>query len=851
MKVKTNLPAGEAGPTWPVLTTYDQEHLSRIALPLGGIGTGTISLGGRGDLRDWEVMNRPAKGFSPAGGFFALWAKPAGGKPVTRALEGPLPESAYEGHSGSPAANSGLPRFRKCSFAAAYPLGQVMLSDPDVPLDVRLEAFNPMVPVDPDASGIPVAILRYVLVNKTARSVTATVCGSVPNFVGPADAAAQRKNRFKKARGVQGLVLGAKGLSRQSERYGTMALATTASAGVTCRTAWGYSGVLDFWDDLSDDGRLDERKAAKNDIPFASLAARVTVPPRGSKAVTFLVAWHFPNRLTWTPAAQDESACCSGGDCINPADYVGNYYCTQYKDAWDVVAKTAPRLKALEADTCKFVGAFCRSDLPAVAKEAALYTLTALRTQTTFRTEDGLFWGFEGCGDTSGCCHGNCNHVWNYEQGTAFLYGGLARKMREVEFLHATRDTGHMSFRVSLPIDRAQEAFMAAADGQMGCLMRLYRDWQLSGDDAMLREIWPKAKKVLAFAWVPGGWDADQDGVMEGCQHNTMDVEYYGPNPQMTGWYLGALRACEEMARYLGDDDFADRCRRLFDSGSKWMDENLFNGDYYEHQIRPARKESNVAPGLKYSPVGPNLHDPQMQLGPGCLIDQLVGQYMAHVLGLGYLHKPRQVRKTLGSIAKYNRREGFWSHFNNMRTYALNDETALVMADYTHCRRPKRPFPYYNEVMTGFEYAAAVGMLQEGMTAEGLRCIADVRSRYDGKKRSPFNEAECGHHYARAMTAWAAVLALTGFHYSGVTGTLEFAATDKASEVFWSNGYAWGTFRQKPARSGCRVEITVLYGSLRIRRLILAGVGTIEIKPGKTVGKGRTARLTVKRASKT
>ena len=165
---------------WPVLKRYDQDHLTRIALPLGGIGTGTVSLGGRGDLRDWELANRPAKGFVPRQGlgaapFFALRTKVAGATPVTRILEGPLDLSEYEGQSGSPAPNHGLPRFERCSFAAAYPLGQVMLSDRRVPVSVRLEAFNPLIPCDPDSSGIPVAILRFVLTNRTSATVAITI----------------------------------------------------------------------------------------------------------------------------------------------------------------------------------------------------------------------------------------------------------------------------------------------------------------------------------------------------------------------------------------------------------------------------------------------------------------------------------------------------------------------------------------------------------------------------------------------------------------------------------------------------------------------------------------------------
>ncbi|MCP5117681.1 MAG: hypothetical protein GY953_43215, partial [bacterium] len=191
-----------------------------------------------------------------------------------------------------------------------------------------------------------------------------------------------------------------------------------------------------------------------------------------------------------------------------------------------------------------------------------------------------------------------------------------------------------------------------------------------------------------------------------------------------------------------------------------------------------------------------DLSNPDFQLGPGCLVDQLVGQFVAHVCDLGYLGKPENIAKTLESILKYNHRENLENHFNPMRTFALDGEAALLMAAYPK-GRPKQPFPYYAEVMTGFEYTAAVGMLYEGQVEEGLKCIRDVRARYDGRRRSPFDEAECGHHYARAMASWAAVLALSGFHYSGVEKVMTFAAGD--GRFFWSNGYAWGSCQLKVA----------------------------------------------------
>lgn len=831
---------------WPVLTHYDQQHLRQIALPLGGIGTGTVSLGGRGNLRDWEVMNSPSKGSTVTNiALFVLYAKASRQPSVTRVLEG-IVEPPYEGSHGCMSADfSGVPRFRNCEFYAAYPFGQVCLSDPDVPLNVRIEGFNPLVPANADVSGIPVAVLRYVLINKISKTISASVCGSLLNFIGTDGKngkAEKNMNMFKKSSNVQGLFMFSRGVNKMSEYWGTMALTTTASK-VTYKRSWGNEGwglpLLHFWDNLSEDGKLEDEKFPPQDQPMGSLSASVTIPPYSEREVVFLLTWHFPNRRTWTPK-QNKGKGCNDSSCGygEPSDRIGNYYTIQYRNAWDVARKVAAQLPKLEAETIKFVSAFCNSELPDKVKEAALYNLSTLRTQTCFRTEDGRFYGWEGCANNKGSCHGSCTHVWNYEQATAFLFGELACRMREVEFLHMTNEKGHMSFRVNLPIARALEFGVAAADGQMGCIMKMYRDWQVSGDDGMLKAFWPKVKKSLEFCWCKGGWDADRDGVMEGCQHNTMDVEYYGPNPQMGTWYLGALRAAEEMACYLNDDIFASTCRSLFEHGSKWIDANLFNGEYYEHKIRPIKPWQSIAKGLRavYGMKCPG--NPDKQLGQGCLVDQLVGQYMAHICGLGYLLKKRNIRTTLRSIMKYNFKTRMQGHFNNMRAFALNDEQALLMCSYPKGNRPKSPFPYFNEVMTGFEYVASIHMLYEGQVVNGLKSIEIIRNRYDGRKRNPFNEAECGHHYARAMASWAAVLALTGFNYSGVEQSMRFMAKDGLH--FWSNGYAWGTCKQKSVKNGVKVELNVLYGSLKLKRFVLTGIAQVEFKTPKTITAGKT-----------
>lgn len=797
---------------WPVLKKYDQEHSCRIALPVGGIGTGTISLGGIGNLQDFEIMGRPAKGYNPGSGrqnsaFFTLFTE-VDGKKDLRLLEGPVPYFLYEGSSGAIATNHGLPRFKESSFEAAYPFGQVNLSLPELPVQIRIKSFNPLIPGDIDNSSIPVAVIDFELTNTSGKEVKYSVCGTIQNFIGEDGSngkAIGNKNEYITSDALSGILFTSDMPDKSADQWGEMALATPSGGEISYRTAWlpirWGTSILDFWDDLSLDGKLENREDKVSDKPMASLASGGILPPKGVKTVRFLLTWYFPNRTAWSAVS------------------LKNYYATKYKGAWDIAVKTAPALPSLEEKTMAFVSAFCNSDLPQEVKEAALFNLSTLRSQTCFRLSDGNFFAWEGCNDKSGCCFGTCTHVWNYETATAFLFGGLAKSMREVEFGEATTDEGLMSFRVKLPFDKIPEFAKVAADGQMGCIIKIYREWQLSGDDSFLKKLYPMGKSALSYAWKKGGWDSDQDGVMEGVQHNTMDVEYYGPNPQMTIWYLGALKAMELMATYMNDNEMAGKCLKLFQNGSRWTDENLFNGEYYIHKIIVPKKEDIPKEQL----VGMGAADygnPDYQLGEGCLVDQMVGQYLAKVCGLGYLVKKENVEKTLQSIMKYNYRAGLSDHFNCFRSYALGDEAALLMASYPKTR-PANPFPYFTEVMTGFEYTAAVGMLQEGLIDDGLKCIRNIRARYDGRKRSPFDEAECGHHYGRAMASWSALLALTGFHYSGVDNSMSFSS--RPGNYFWSNGYSWGTCKVNNGKS----TLSVLHGQLELNKFTLTGIGSV------------------------
>ena len=820
------------GLDWPVARTYSGSDLTRISLPLGGIGTGTVGLGGRGQFRDWELENHPSKGLTSPLTFFACRVEGAGVPAQARIAEGALFDGEVEGWQGSPAPLAGLPRFAACEFQAAYPFGRVVLSDPAFPVQVSVAAFNPLIPGDAEASGLPLAAFRLTLTSRADEPLSAEVMFSVETMVGHALRAAGPPSRpdgaTRAGAELSGILISDAAMDPGHEEQGTIAAAVTGPGGWV-GPVWGMGkwnqGLFAMWQGFVTAGRpapglfeLDGVGPTSAAAVAGTLGASRTLPPGGTAEVIFLLGWHFPNRRSWVGGSQ-------GPRGEAGAEIVGNHYATGAADAWAVLTENAPSLPALEAATRRFVAAFWSSDLSVTVKEAALFNLSTLRSQTYFRTADGYPFGWEGCLDDAGSCLGSCTHVWNYDLATGYLFGGLARQMRELEFARATAPDGGMSFRILLPLAKAQDFPLTAADGQFGCVVKLYREWTLSGDDSWLRTLWPACRRAVEFAWIEGGWDADRDGLAEGAQHNTMDVEYYGPTPVIQGWYLAALAAAAQMADGVGDQEFAATCRSVLASGQRLTEERLFTGEYYRQLIMPPEDFARVAPRLRSDSMGAQRADqPEFQIGAGCLTDQLVGDTWARLTGIGPVLETGHARTTLASIGRLNYVADFGDWTNYMRTYAVHGERGHIVMSYPE-GLPEHPMPYWPEVWTGLEYVYAIGLVQQGQAELAEDVVAAARERFTGRRRNPFDEAECGHHYARAMASWGLIVALTGFGYDAQTAVMTFAQAQQPAQWFWSTGSAWGTVRQSPDGNA---QLEVLSGAVRIERLL---VGAREYRP--------------------
>lgn len=252
--------------------------------------------------------------------------------------------------------------------------------------------------------------------------------------------------------------------------------------------------------------------------------------------------------------------------------------------------------------------------------------------------------------------------------------------------------------------------------------------------------------------------------MLHGIQPSTHDIDLAGLNTYMGTLWLAALRSGEELALLVGDRVQAQAWRELFDRGSAAYDEALFTGEYYRQILEDG--------------------DPhEFQWETGCLSDQLIGQWWAHVLDLGYLLPVEHVRTALASVVRHNLRVGFEGFEHPYRVFADGDETGLLMCTWPTGGRPEVPTRYCDEVWTGIEYQVAAHCEMEGLVAESRAILDGVWRRYDGRRRNPFNEIECGDHYVRALSGWSVLEARTGQRWDARTRTLTLRSP--------ASGQAW------------------------------------------------------------
>ena len=752
---------------------YSGPHLNRVAFPIGGIGAGMFCLEGTGAISHLSVRNT-FQFFNEPCTFAAISIKKD--MNIARVLEGPVPGWKIFGsaRTGNGAAGSsyGLPRFKQATFLPRFPFGIVSLEDPNIPLEVTLTGWSPFIPGDADNSSLPVGSLEYSFKNRTDSAVEAVFSFNTKNFMAIG----------REGHGVlpikNGFVLFQNGTEEKPEDEGALAVFVDDDSAVVDH-CWFKGG---WWDALTlawknvQEARLLDNPPVEGPAPGASLFVPLTLDPGQEKTVRVQMAWYVPltdfrfGRDPEETPPPEEDACCS-------SPYYVPWYAGKFKDIYEMADYWRFKYDFLREKTQLFTDTFNDTTLPDEVVEAVAANLTILKSPTVLRQTDGRLWCFEGCSDDRGCCHGSCTHVWNYAQAIPHLFPDLERSLRLTEFNESQDDRGHQTFRSALPIRPVAHDFHAASDGQLGGIMKVYRDWRISGDTEWLRALWPKVK--LSLAYCIETWDPRGKGVLEEPHHNTYDIEYWGPDGHCSSFYLGALKAAVKIGTALEED--VSLYSELLANGIEYLENELFNGEYFFQKIQTEGLNAVFNP-LDYSNNGTGYTDivkllneegPKYQYGTGCLSDGALGFWIAQVCGLGEIVDPEKVRSHLEAVFMYNLKHDLSEHANPQRpAFAAGIDGGLLLCTWPKGGKLSIPFVYSDEVWTGIEYQVASHMMLEGEVEMGLEIVRICRDRYDGRVRNPFNEYECGHWYARALSSYGLIQGLTGVRYDAVEKTL-------------------------------------------------------------------------------
>lgn len=821
--------------------TLTDEKLRCSAMPLGGIGTGTIALGGDGLLKQWQITNTVNHRAFVPNSFFAVRTSGVGESsqsPITRAL---ICTKVHENGNFVPAKSVSdhritsnmkeffdkLPQVENIIFDGEYPVSFLKFEDSELPLEVKLTAFNPFIPLDPKNSGLPIIIFQFSFKNITNEPIEAILLGNLFNFLGWDGIKTIRgetnpllggnQNVHREIEQWNAIFMKSTMLLKTDKRYGNITLATDQKD-VLVSNQW--ESLDKFWSLFTEKGALFEADS-KEGSEFGrtwtgSLAVKKKLKPHEEDVITFFIAWNFPNRhVDWHinyALIKDTKS----------EYWIGNHYNQWFKNSLDVIRYVKNNLEMLTEYTSRFHDAFYSSSLPPEVLTSISATLSTIRTPTCFWIWDGSFHGFEGCegastgGISGGCCPLNCTHVWNYEFSLAHLFPTLERSMRETEF-KIQHNLGYLPHRTVLPLYLPQFGEIPdqgdippAIDGMFGMILKIYRDYLITQDLDFLKKSWSYITKLMEFVFRE--YYDNSKGIITRSQPNTYDCSLYGINTFIGSLNLIALLACEKIALELNHLDWAKRCNKLYNISKEVNDNECWNGEFYIQKY----DENEVK---------------EFQYGIGCFSDQLIGQWWALYLGFGFIFPPDRVKKAINAIIKHNFKESLKGFKQSPRIFAMPSESGLLVCTWPNGGRPEVPTFYTDEVWTGLEYEVAALCVYVGNINAGIKIVKAVRDRYDGTHRNPWNEVECGDHYVRPMSSWTLLHALTGISYSVKLNQFSMAPKiyPENFQSFYITNSGWGIVKQQILGGEITFTLSILYGELLLKKILLGFTDDADI----------------------
>jgi non-lysosomal glucosylceramidase len=782
------------------VTTYlkSKNELQYIGMPVGGITCGTVYLGGDGRLWLWDIFNKNQEGIEPkevdwpyavhAGKKIrsrdgACYVEPS--RDIRPLDQGFAVKLTYNGQTIIKRLHAD--DWAEIAFEATYPMATVRYTDPAIPVEIKLEAYSPFIPLNEDDSGLPVTIFSFELINKSKQPVTAVMLGWLENKTGihSADNAQhERKNTRASKNGWIGVesTIGDKAGSattlKNNADYGSLCIAALQSSAFANVQLVGTNQLTAAHFEPG----ADMLSSAAIEIPLiGSVGSQLQILPGKSSKANFAISWYFPNLQF-------------GG-----IEGKGRYYANRFTDAAAVMDYVKTNFARLSGQSKLWHQTWYNATLPWWFLERTFANTSTLATTTSHRFTSGRFYAWEGVG----ACEGTCTHVWQYAQAVGRVFPALERDTRErVDLALAMMPDGGIKFR-------GEAEKRPAIDGQAGTILRIYREHQMSKDDAFLQKNWVAIKKATQFVL---DQDRNHDGMEDTPMENTLDAVWDGEIAWIVGLCIAAVKAGELMAIEVGDAAFAKVCATYVADGRRNMETQLFNGEYFIHQPDKVKGRANLG---SYNT---------------CHIDQVYGQSWAFQVGMPRVLDQEKTLSALRSLWKYNFTPDVGPYIathKGWRPYALAGEGGMIMN--TNPRNEPRPYGenqtwqlgYFHECMSGFEHQVAAHMMAEGMTDEALVLTRAIHDRYHAVKRNPFNEIECSDHYARAMASYGTFITACGFEYHGPKGYIKFAPkwNKAAFKAPFITAEGWGAYRQQEEGQRQVHEIAVKQGSLQLKEL--------------------------------
>ncbi len=766
-------------------------NLKYIGMPINGICTGQVYLGGDGRLWYWNLdatkdkknnpkgrrYMEPDEASSPIGQGFALQVD---GKVRTLDADG----------------------FADVAFTNQYPMGKVDYLDESCPLKVQLEAYTPFIPMNRDDSSYPVVVMRYTLTNTSSKTQKLAIGGWIENIsdrkVGKG-VTGEKVCQYRNFDDISTVECSADFEDANSLALGLFGKGKPDFVNLE-KTVPGTDGTFDSTGGLKDGA---ETTSGLEQTSFASIGRKLKLKAGESKTVSFAVSWRFPQIRYGT----------AFGVGLKSTSPGRNHYASLWPTAAEASSEVARREDELYGKSKEWVDTWYDSTLPYWFLERSFIPINSMQTQMAQRVyPEGSEQEHYNLEEGVRCCPGNCTHVWNYAQGLARIFPAIERESREkVEYgLGFDDENGMVYFRYCM--QDGKKGRDDALDGTCGTIIRVLRESLMTTDYSFLAKIWDRV--TLSMDFVIKEWDADEDGMLAGAQHNTLDEPWHGQVHWLTNVYHAALKASAVMARQMKQPAVAARYERIVEKGAPAMVELLWNEDFGYFIHKPPADEERMHGSTN-----------------GCHIDQVLGDSWLHEVGLDPILPKDKIRKSLQALWKYNFTPdvgAFRKVMTNGRYYAGEGDAGLVMCSFPHGKiEPKSGNKnyagYLNECMTGFEWQVAAHMIRVGMVEEGLAIGKAIYDRYSPDARNPYNEVECSDHYSRAMASYSAFLAACGYRYDGPEGILGFGPklSPEDFQAAFTTAEGWGRFTQKIASGELHAKLELRYGTLELGELQL------------------------------